>query len=317
MPHPSIPAHYDMYADILSVLSRSQQPLTKGGVVSPLVDLYQLPEEVVAEMYDSGNGPVFADRVQWALSYLNMADFMDKPKRGYYTLSEEALSYVGKTNDEIRAVVDERFRKRNAEKAAQAATAELSASPVSPTVQTIASNPQEALNQSFNELREIRYEEILKSLRAKTPAAFEKVVVRLLQRMGYGAEIANSGQVTQYSNDGGIDGIIREDVLGFGKIFIQAKRYSEGSTTGRPEIQGFLGALTGRGASKGVFITTSTFSRDAIDYANALTTGVSLILIDGTQLASYIYEYGLGMQTEQTLDLKRLDADYWDSLPEA
>lgn len=314
MPSPSIPAHFEMYADILNVLNQSALPLTKIEVVNPLIYHYQLSDEVVAEMYDSGNGPIFADRVQWALSYLNMADFMEKPKRGYFSLSEEAKQFVGKPNDEIRAIVDDRIKKRQEDKAKLTST-QVAEGVTSEGLANTA-NPQEALNESFSQLREVRYEEILKTLRSKTPAAFEKIVVKLLQRMGYGAEIANSGQVTQYSNDGGIDGIIREDVLGFGKIFIQAKRYAASSTTGRPEIQGFVGALAGRGANKGVFITTSTFSRDAIEFANNLTTGVSLILIDGSQLASYIYEYGLGMQTEQTLELKRLDADYWDSLPD-
>ncbi len=311
MPSPNIPPNDDMYADILDVLHDFSMPVTKGALVEPLAKRYQLTDEQVAEMYESGNGPVFADRVQWALSYLNMANLMDKPKRGYYSLTDEAKALVGRPNEEIKHLVAARFRERNEARAAEASTqVRPSSTPV--VANEEAANPQEALNESFRQLRAVRHQEILKALRAKTPAAFEKIVVRLLQRMGYGAEVANSGQVTQYGRDGGIDGIIREDVLGFGQIYIQAKRYAETSTTGRPEIQGFTGALAGAGATKGVFITTSSFSRDAINFAANLTSGVSLILIDGEQLASYIYEYGLGMQTEQTLELKRLDADYWD-----
>ena len=149
-----------------------------------------------------------------------------------------------------------------------------------------------------------------------SPAGFERVVVQLLQRLGYGAEIEGAGTVTQYGRDGGIDGIVKEDVLGFGRIYIQAKRYAEGSTVGRPDIQAFLGALTGVGATKGVFITTSHFSRDAQEYATSLATGTALILLDGQTLAAYLYDTGLGMQTKETLELKTLDTDYWGQFGE-
>lgn len=129
--------------------------------------------------------------------------------------------------------------------------------------------------------------------------------------MGYGGEIENSGEVTQYSNDKGIDGIIKEDVLGFGRIHIQAKRYKRENRIGREDLNKFVGALAGTQSNKGVFITTSSFNKNALEYANSLT-GVTLVLIDGEKLAQYIYEYSLGMQTEQIIEIKKLDSDYWD-----
>jgi restriction system protein len=133
--------------------------------------------------------------------------------------------------------------------------------------------------------------------------------VKLLQAMGYGGEI--EGIVTPYSNDGGIDGIIKEDVLGLGRIHIQAKRYARDNKISREEIQKFVGALAGAQSSKGVFITTSSYKHTAIEYANGLSNA-TVILIDGLQLAKYIYEYGLGMQVEQTIEIKKIDGDFWD-----
>ncbi len=148
----------------------------------------------------------------------------------------------------------------------------------------------------------------------KTPTSFEKLVVMLLQKMGYGGEIKNSGLVTKVSNDGGIDGIIKEDVLGLGRIHIQAKRYKMDSCIGREEIQKFVGALAVAQSNKGVFITTSYYSKGALEYVNNLNGSTTIVLIDGKQLAEYIYDYSLGMQVEQTIEIKKLDADFWDSM---
>jgi restriction system protein len=132
--------------------------------------------------------------------------------------------------------------------------------------------------------------------------------------MGYGGEIKNSGFVTSRTNDGGIDGIIKEDILGLGRIHIQAKRYKLDSGIGREAIQSFVGALAVAQSNKGVFITTSYFSKGAIDYAENLNGLTTVVLIDGEQLAEYIYDFDLGMQVEQTIQIKKLDSDFWDSM---
>ena len=148
---------------------------------------------------------------------------------------------------------------------------------------------------------------------SKTPESFERVVVQLLQKMGYGRQFKDAGRTTQLSRDGGIDGEIREDVLGLGKISIQAKRYQRDHSSGRPEVQAFAGALQGSRSTKGVFITTSKFTRDAIDYARSLAN-VTIVLIDGMQLAEYMYQYGLGVEIRDEFAIKDLDESYWDEL---
>lgn len=132
--------------------------------------------------------------------------------------------------------------------------------------------------------------------------------------MGYGGEIKNSGQVTQYSNDKGIDGIIREDILGFGRINIQAKRYAIENNVPREDIQKFVGALAVAQSDKGVFITTSDFTKGAYEYVDSLNFSRKIVLINGEKLAEYIYNYNLGMQTERIIEIKKLDSDFWDNM---
>ena len=175
--------------------------------------------------------------------------------------------------------------------------------------------PKEQLEASFHAIRQEVYREILDTILSKTSQAFEKLVIDLLQKMGYGGRLEKSAQVTRPSHDGGIDGEIREDVLGLGRIFIQAKRYQTNDTIGRPYIQAFVGALQGQHADKGVFITTARYSAEAIHYAQNLSS-TRVVLIDGLQLAEYIYRYDVGMQTEQTFTIKKLDSDFWDEMPD-
>lgn len=132
--------------------------------------------------------------------------------------------------------------------------------------------------------------------------------------MGYGGEIKDSGMVTKASNDGGIDGVIKEDILGLGRIYLQAKRYKLDSGIQRDEVQKFVGALQTAQSNKGVFITTSYFSSGAIGYVESLHGSNNIVLVDGKKLAEFIYDFGLGMQVEQTIEIKKLDADYWDSM---
>ena len=148
-----------------------------------------------------------------------------------------------------------------------------------------------------------------------SPAFFEQLVVDLLLKMGYGSAFDAAGLVVGKSGDEGIDGIIREDKLGFSSIYIQAKRWDPSTTVGRPEIQKFVGALAGQVASKGLFITTAQFSKEAINYANK-QAAVKVVLVDGHQLTRLMIEYGVGVSNQSTYTIKRIDTDYFDSAVE-
>jgi restriction system protein len=226
-----------------------------------------------------------------------------------YQINEKGLELLT-TPDKVDAYIEEQMALREpSRQSKQSTTDELKMDDASSDL-----TPQEKLYSSFSNIRKSVYRDILNTILTKTPLEFERLVVLLLQKMGYGGEIKDSGLVTKASNDGGIDGIIKEDVLGLGRIHIQAKRYKLDSGIGREEIQKFVGALAVAQSNKGVFITTSYYTKGALEYADNLNGMTTLVLIDGEKLAEHIYDYGLGMQIEQTIEIKRLDADFWDSM---
>lgn len=299
----TIPRYNDIQIPALQLLSKGE-PLKLNEFESPMAEHFGLSKEEVAQKYESGNGKIFYDRISWALSYMNMTGLVQKPKRGVYQISPTGIEQL-KTPESISSFIASQLEKREPNKKKNEENIEQKFTSLT---------PQEELYESSAKIRQSTYSEIIDIVLSKTPREFEKLVVMLLQKMGYGGEIKSSGEVTKYSNDKGIDGIIKEDVLGLGRIHIQAKRYARTNTIGREEIQKFVGALAVAQSNKGVFITTSSYSKGAIEYADNLNGSTTLILIDGENLAEYIYDYGLGMQIEQTIEIKKLDSDFWDSM---
>lgn len=280
-------------------------------VEAPMAEAFGLTAEEVAKEYDSGNGTVFLDRVSWALSHLNMAGLIERPRRGVNQVTASGREMLIKQPNDIRAYVKQRVTERDAQRQAEKQTDKALETA---TLEGDHATPNELLLQAYEEIRSSVFDEILDTILRKTPTEFEKLVVKLLDKMGYGGEVKDAGQVTQASNDGGIDGIIKEDVLGLGRIHIQAKRYAKDNTVGREEVQKFVGALAVAQSNKGVFITTSRYSRGAIEYAENLNGATNVVLIDGVQLAEYIYDFGLGMQSEQVVEIKKMDIDFWDGM---
>ena len=307
----SIPHFDDLRKPILMLLSDGNV-WKKSEFTEPLIKHFNLTKEEASKEYESGNGLIFVDRISWALSYFALTEILDRPKRGYYELNDLGTSLLKKNNEDINLFVKQRMAERQAGKLSES---ELEQSVQDNSINQNTNTPQEQLYTSYETIRQETYDEILDTILTKTPMAFERLVVELLQKMGYGGAVEKSGRVTQYVKDGGIDGEIYEDVLGLGRIHIQAKRYNKASAIGRPDIQSFAGALLGDNSNKGVFITTSRFSADAIAYAQNLSNA-RIALIDGQKLAEYIYKYGLGVQIEQTISIKKLDTDYWDNMPD-
>jgi restriction system protein len=303
----TFPKHNEIRVSALKLLAE-RGVLQLKEFETPLSQVFDLTEEEVERIYDSGNGKIFYDRISWALSYLNMAGLASKPKRGSYQITEKGKALL--TNPEkIEPYVQQEMEQRRAAKEGVTIHSSLLIENSSDE-----STPSETINLSFNAIKSKIYSEIIDTIIGKKPREFEKIVVALLQKMGYGGEVSDSGVVTKQSNDEGIDGIIKEDVLGFGRIYIQAKRYAVDNRIGREDLNKFVGALAVAQSNKGVFITTSSFNNNAVDYANRLGNGTTLVLIDGEQLAKYIYEYSFGMQTEQIIEIKKLDSDFWDVL---
>ena len=240
----AIPKHEEIRRYALELLKDGRE-MRPREFEEPLARQFNLTDEELTRLYDSGNGPIFYDRITWTLSYLSMAGLVSKPRRGIYTINDDGTALL-LTPEKIDSYVDnklaERERMRNKE----------STSPNLGKESEL--TPQELLEESYKDIRQSAYDEIIDTILDKTPRAFEHLVVQLLERMGYGGEIKGSGHVTQYSNDGGIDGIIKEDVLGLGTISIQAKRYNRNNTVSREDIQKFVGALAVTPSKKGIFI---------------------------------------------------------------
>ena len=305
----AIPKHDEIRVPALNLLSQ-RESLKVREFEKPLAQHFSLTDDELFQEYESGNGKIFYDRITWALSYMSMAGLVQKPKRGIYQISEVGRAQL-KTPDKINDYIAEQVEKREPVKRVKKVDGN-----------TLLENltrqdnltPQEQLYASSEKIRSSIYNEIISVILSKSPRDFENLVVMLLQKMGYGGEVKSAATVTPYSNDKGIDGIIKEDVLGLGRIHIQAKRYARDNTVGREEIQKFVGALAVALSNKGVFITTSSYSKGALEYAENLNGATTLVLIDGRKLAEYIYDYDLGMQTEQTIEIKKLDSDFWDSM---
>lgn len=290
----------------------------KSGKVMRMRDLklllakhFHLTQEEMNAWYPSGYGEIFYDRISWALSYLFIAGLVEKPQRGDYKISEKGLSMLStctekQINEYVRATVNARTREKSKSKDEKNVS--------HPTATDNERTPEEDLGDSYDRIKQNIQSQILTTILSKRPQEFERLVVKLLQTMGYGGEIKNSGIVTRLSNDGGIDGIIKEDILGFNHISIQAKRYALNNNVKRNEVQSFVGAVAGTPSKKGVFITTSDFTKGAIEYVESLNGSPTIILINGQQLTDYIYDYGLGLQTEKVLKIMKMDTDYWDAM---
>jgi restriction system protein len=170
--------------------------------------------------------------------------------------------------------------------------------------------PEEAIQQAENQILANLRSQLLERIRALSPSFFERLVIDLIVAMGYGGSRSNVAHRLGKSGDEGIDGVVNEDALGLDVIYLQAKRYAQDNTVGRERIQQFAGALVGQGASKGVFVTTSSFSKGAIEYAHKVPQ--KIILIDGDELTRLMVQYGVGVRNERTVDIKRMDIDYFD-----
>lgn len=300
----TIPKHNEIRFVALSHLLDGEAKKLKD-LAKPLAQYFQLSTEEVERMYDSGNGPVFLDRISWAMSFLNLAGYIDKPKRGVYQINDAGRLVLDRDDAQVFLYKSHTQRKSKPIETDDA------------TEKNEDKTPLQLFSESFDEIKKFIYDEILETVLRKSPREFEHLVVSLLERMGYGGQVKNAGEVTPASNDGGIDGIIKEDLLGLGRIHIQAKRYDISNTIGRDEIQKFVGALAVAQSNKGIFITTSSYSKGAHQYANNLNGSTALVLIDGEQLAQYIYDFNLGMQVEQIIEIKKLDSEFWDLMQDA
>ena len=267
-----------------------------------------LTEDELAERLASDTTTVFMNRMGWAVQYLKSAGAIRAVRRGIYEITDRGVSLLKSRPCEITLPMLRQFHEF-IEFEGKSRVSEQTMDPAT-LVHEITITPEESLENSFQTLRDTLAEELLETIKNGTPAAFEQVVVDLLVAMGYGGSAGNAGKVVGKSGDGGIDGIVKQDKLGLDAIYVQAKRWKD--VVGSPEIMRFSGSLTKRHANRGVFITTSTFTKDALEFVEALPQ--KIVLIDGRQLASLMIEHDVGVSPTKYYTLKRLDQDYFENL---
>jgi restriction system protein len=277
---------------------------TLQDLTEKLIIEFDLTQAERHELLPSGNQEVIRNRVGWVRTYLKKALLLEAPRRAVFTITERGQQVLSEQPEKITARYLRRFEEFCEFQNASSKKEEVQVQPLEEASQT----PTEAIETAFKTLNDDLASDVLDTIKQQTPLFFEHLVVQLMQAMGYGGWSKESGQATQYSSDGGIDGIINEDPLGLETIYLQAKRYTD-STIGRPDIQAFVGALEMNRARKGVFITTSRFSKDALEYVSMIEKKV--VLIDGKQLAELMIKHSLGVTVKQTYQVKTIDTDYF------
>lgn len=283
-------------------------------VMDDLAIHFNLNEDDLALRVPSGQMGLFRNRVGWTRSYLKNAGLISYPERGVYQITQTGLDFLKTNPKKLRMQELMQFPKYNEWRATfnlgSDNKEELSNKKV---VKDDDQTPQEKLGKTVASIHQQVASDVLDALKNNTFQYFEKFVVQLLQSMGYGGFRKESGKVTGASGDNGIDGVILQDVLGLESVGIQAKRYSNNNIVGSPDIRNFIGSLAVKGFNKGVFLTTSNFSSDAIKTANE-SKQHKIILIDGKKLTDLAIEYNVGVQIEETIQLKRIDLDFFDEV---
>lgn len=298
-----IPKYNEMYREFLNSIIDGREYKFQE-IKDNVAIILNISEEERKEKLSSGVKK-YDYRLNWTCTYLKKAKLIENTQRGIVKITQRGLDLLAtnptiinnntlKNYEEFREFLNPKGNKETKEEISEEQT------------------PQDILENSFNKINEILQEEVLEEVMRRDPYFFESLVIKLLQKIGYGT-LKNSGKVTKKSNDEGIDGIINQDKLGFDCIYIQAKKWDKDSTVSRPEVQKFVGALAGQGATKGLFITTAKFSDGAREYSQKQHT-TKIVLIDGMELAKLMVEYNLGVSVERTYEIKKIDSDFFEEL---
>jgi len=296
-----IPDYQTLMLPLLKFLSDGKEH-NLPDATKAISDEYNLSPEERQQLLPSGQQTVIRNRLGWARTYMAKAGLIKSTRRAFWQITSRGKDILSTNPDRIDVHFLQQFpefvqfKDLHHEKEQEPTTKHADEY-----------NPEEALDRAHQRLRENLESDLLQQVKAASAAFFENLVVQLLVRMGYGGNLQDAGRAVGQSGDGGIDGIIKEDQLGLDVIYIQAKRWE--NTVGRPEIQKFAGALQGHRARKGVFITTSDFSKDAVDYVERIDS--KIVLIDGESLAKFMVERNVGVSTTQTIEVKRIDQDYF------
>lgn len=298
-----IPSYEDFMLPVLRVLEHGET-LHIRSIGQTLAQHFNLTDDDLAELIPSGLDSLFDNRFGWARTHMKKAGLIESPARAQFRITPRGAELLSTNPSRI----DVTTLRRYPEFIAFSRPSREVGAPQGDQSGQGAATPLEAIEAGYGQLRDQLADEILQAIRNATPVFFERLVIDVLVRMGYGGSLKDAGQAVGRSGDGGIDGIIKEDRLGLDQIYVQAKRWA--NTVGRPEIQAFAGSLEGHRARKGVFITTSHFSSEARDYVTRIEKRI--VLIDGEELAGLMMDFGVGVTEVASYHVKKVDPDYFE-----
>ncbi len=302
----AVPTYEKLMLPLLEFSGDGQEHHVREAI-NEIAEYINISEEDRNELLPSGKKFKFDDRVQWAKTYLKKAGLIVSTGRGTFQITQRGVDVLQSNPEAITRSFLMQFPEF-VEFATPKPKTEETPSQIDEleTEQT----PKELIHIIYQSLQSDLAEELIEYVLSASPSFFELLVVELLVAMGYGGSLEDAGEAIGRSGDGGIDGFIKEDKLGLDIVYIQAKRWGPDNSVGRPVVQGFVGSLMGKGAVKGVLITTSRFTRDAIEYAASMQN-LKVILIGGQQLAQLMIEHNVGVSVEATYVVKKVDRDYF------
>lgn len=297
-----LPVWQGFLRPILETMS-DRKTRSRRELVTDVLAYMQLTDEQLGEQVATG-GKRAEGRCGWALSDLVRAELVDRPRRATYQITDAGMKFLAEHTGDVS---DAHLKLIPAYQAYTPSTP--TDQRKTPVIHESTIEPLEQINEGVARLHDEVKTDLIKRIREQTPDFLESAVLELLVAMGYGGTEQKATRLGG-TGDGGVDGVIDQDALGLDQIYVQAKRYGQGNTVGRPDIQAFVGALHGMGASRGIFITTSSFSPGAREYANSVSTRI--ILIDGERLAALMIKYGIGVQTRDVFTVVEVDEDFFD-----
>jgi len=287
---------------VLHLLGQRYEEISVGALEDELVRTLRISGEERARMLPSGAQTVLANRLNWARAYLSRACLIELPRRGHCRITERGRKLLGEDLDEIDVGVLERYPEFVAWRTQQKAE--------EPPGQTRPrESPEETIASTFELLNSDLAREIVERVHSFSPAFFERLIIDLLVRMGYGGGRQEMGRALGRAGDGGVDGVIKEDALGLDVVYVQAKRLDPDKGVPVREVRDFVGGLEGHRATKGVFVTTSYFPSSAYDFITRVSKRV--VLIDGPELASLMIRHRVGVRVKDTYEVKKIDEEYF------
>lgn len=298
----AIPDYQSLMLPLVN-LSSDKKEHSLQEATQTIAKQFNLSEADLAELLPSGRKTRFYDRIGWAVTYLRKASLLSSQGRGKFQITQRGLDVLKNPPQRINVEFLEQY-----EEFVEFRTRRDREDEETPTAEKLETQtPEEAIEAAHQNLRQTLADELIQTIKSCSPSFFERLVIDVLVKMGYGGTRKDAGKAIGKSGDGGIDGIINEDRLGLDVIYIQAKKWE--NPVGRPEIQKFAGALQGQRAKKGIFITTSTFTNEAKEFASRIDSKITLI--DGETLSQLMIDYNVGINSIVTYELKRIDSDYF------